>query len=128
MSEYYDWADEHRSELMDALETAGASEELRTIADTQVRGVRHSVLEELHKWSDGEPTVDAAKKAARLGGGFFTTLWDGHLFEAFCQADSNNKKIIADAYEPTEIIDSGSRYDRAYRETLVQERWPVQTA
>lgn len=120
-----EWADEYRAELLTVLAEAGASSELRTVANETDVNCRHSVCEELHKWADGEiPTGESVEKANRLGGGFFTTLWDGDLFDAFCQADSNNRTILAKAFSAEEIVQSSDKYALEYRQNLVEERWP----
>lgn len=115
----YDWADENRGELLGALRAAGASEVAITLARTQVPGLRHSVLEELQKWSDGTPTVESVEKAARLGGGFFQKVWEGDLVGAFLHADSNNQQLFHEAFALEELEAEATEYETR----LIRERW-----
>ena len=118
----YDWAERNRGELLGALRAAGASDVAITLADTHVEGVRHSVLEELKKWSEGGvPTVEAVETAQQLGGGFFGKVWDGDLADAFMHADSNNQQIIAEAYSKEAV--KAYALDE-YSKGIVEERWP----
>lgn len=96
------------------LRTAGASEELIEMCETEVDGLeradgkpvnRHSVLQEVkkytRKWEDLDE--DSAGNYTHLGGGFFSKMWDGELYAAYNHADYNNKAIMAEAFDARQI-------------------------
>lgn len=121
VTDVLEWAEEFEDELLGALQTAGASEMMKRLVRTRIDGVRHSTLEELHKWSDdGVPTVEAAERASDLGGGFFQKVWDGDYAEAYLHADKNNQRIIEEAYDKEFIMDDARD---EYTASVVDERW-----
>lgn len=116
-----EWVAEYSEDIHNALDEAGASEMMHRLIDVRPDGIRHSVLEELMKWSDGDtPTVEAVEKAERLGGGFFGKVFDGDVVDVFLHADGNNQHIIAKAYTKSEVVENATEYEA----TLVDERWP----
>lgn len=135
--DYTAWAFDNRDELRDTLRDAGASEYLIRFIDTVERNTRHSVLMTLfrHHSSPGSgpekavaPNVEDCKEAYRLGGGFMKKLWDGHLADAFCHADGNNRPMMAKEFTKNEIVSVGlsndgpfNQYD--YLENLIDEKF-----
>lgn len=117
------WAEENSEELHAVLEEVGASQMMHDLVDVRVPH-RHSVVEELHKWQNGESTMDeAVRTAMRLGGGFFQKVADGEVAEAFMHADSNNQRVIAEAYTRERVMADA---DGDYYAGIVDERWPSQ--
>lgn len=119
MRDAQEWAETHNDELHRALDEAGASQLMHALVNVTVPH-RHSVVEELHKWYDGEFDV-AVEKAQRLGGGFFTKVWNGDVLESFKVADGNNKRIIAEAYTKDFLH---AQCDNRMERNIVNERWP----
>lgn len=126
--DYKSWYLSNREEIRDMLIEAGASEYLLRFIDTVDRGARHSVLMTLFRHNDGMPTINGMKEAYRLGGGFMTKLWDGHLADAYCHADGNNRPMMEDAFTQEEVVSVGLENDgpfsqRDYLSNLIDERW-----
>jgi hypothetical protein len=135
--DYTAWAFDHREELRDALREAGASEYLIRFIDTVEQGTRHSVLMTLFRHHGSSkagpeeaavPNVEDCKEAYRLSGGFMTKLWDGHLADAFCHADGNNRPMMAEEFDKEEIISVGLSNDGPFRqydylENLIGEKF-----
>lgn len=132
--DYKSWAVAHRSRLKEVLAAAGASEYFIRMVDTNERGTRHSVLMTLYRHAgDKEPTVEGVTEAYRLGGGFLTKLWDGHLADAFCHADTNNRGMMVEEFSEREIVSVGIESDsifrdREYLERLIREKFERATA
>lgn len=136
---YTAWAFDHSEELRCALREAGASEYLIRFIDTVDRGTRHSVLMTLfrhHGHSDANaeeatpPNPEDCKEAYRLSGGFMQKLWDGHLADAFCHADGNNRPMMAREFTKEEIISVGLSSDGPfndynYLEKIISEKFEM---
>lgn len=123
--DYTAWAFDHSDELKAALREAGASEYLLRFIETVDRGTRHSVLMTLfrhHGHSNAgpeeaaAPNADDCQEAYRLGGGFMQKLWDGHLADAFCHADGNNRPLMAREFSEEEIVSVGLSSDGPFRD------------
>jgi hypothetical protein len=121
------WADTHNDELHNVLTDLGASQMMHAFVNVRVPH-RHSVVEEMHKWHsdydeyDGENDLEeAVETARRLGGGFFQTVWEGDVLDAFKQADSNNQRIIAEAYGKDYLL---GLCESQMERNIVNERWP----
>lgn len=93
---------DHEKEL---LRTAGCSEALIELCDTETDLERHSALQEtkkyLREWEN--LTEEKANEFRHLGGSFYTHLWDGNLYKAFTMADNNNSEIMLKAFSIREI-------------------------
>jgi hypothetical protein len=123
MSEAQAWAETHNDELHSVLDNRGASQMMHAFVNVRVDH-RHSVVEELHKWYDPQeerPFEEAVDTARRLGGGFFQKVWEGDVLEAFKHADSNNQKVIAEAYAKDYLL---GQCDNQMERNIVNERWP----
>jgi len=134
--DYTAWAFDYSEELRNALRKAGASEYLLRFVDTVDRDTRQSVLMTLfrhhaHSGASAEETVpphsENCKDAYRNGGGFFQKLWDGHLADAFCHADDNNRRLMAREFGEAEIVsvglsNDGPFSDYEYIRNLISER------
>jgi len=119
MSEAQQWADENSEELHAVLDEAGASQMVHAFVNVRVPH-RHSVVEELWKWDEGD-IEEAVETAQRLGGGFFQKVWEGDVLEAFKHADHNNQRIIAEAYAKDYLL---AQADSQMERNIVEERWP----
>lgn len=119
MREAQEWAETHNDELHDVLTELGASQMMHAFVNVRVPH-RHSVVEELHKWYDGD-MEEAVETAHRLGGGFFQKVWEGDVLEAFKHADGNNQRIIAEAYAKDYLLGLA---DNQMERNIVNERWP----
>lgn len=93
-------------EHINFLRNAGASEELIEVItyspeDNPGIGVsRNSAREEIKKYiiwgridSDKNP-----QEFSHLGGGFFTQLWNGDLYNTYNRADLNNQTILTTVF------------------------------
>lgn len=98
----------------DNLRLAGASEALIQMCDTEISYLkqsdgspvdRHSVLTEVKKYTRKWEDLDevSAHNFTHLGGGFFSKIWDGELYEAYNCADPNNKAIMLEAFNINQI-------------------------
>lgn len=120
MREAQQWADAHADELQSALDRhePRASEMVQTLVKARVP-FRNSVVEEIHKWYDGDMD-EAVATAYRLGGGFFQKVYAGDYAEAYMHADGNNQRIIEQEYDQQFIVDNANS---GYHARIVQERW-----
>lgn len=119
MDEAQGWANRNSNELHRIVDDLGGSQMMHRLLDVRVDH-RHSVVEELHKWDEGD-IEEAVETAQRLGGGFFQKVWDGDVLEAFKHADGNNQRIIAEAYGKDYLLSlTSSEMER----NIVNERWP----
>ena len=87
------------------LRTAGASEALIVLCETETDLDRHSALQEtkkyLREWEN--LTEEKVDEFSHLGGSFYSQMWDGNLYKAFSMADANNSEIMLDAFSVREI-------------------------
>lgn len=121
-TEAQEWADDNMTHLQQVLSQEGASEMMRSLVRERVPH-RHSVVEEIHKWYDlnnEAPMREAVETAMRLGGGFFSKVWDGDYAEAYLHADPNNRRIIEQAYNKQFVSDNA---DSGYLGRVVREKW-----
>lgn len=120
MREAQQWADAHADELQSALDRhePRASEMVQTLVKERVP-FRNSVVEEIHKWYDGDMD-EAVATAYRLGGGFFQKVFAGDYAGAYLHADKNNQVIIERAYDRQFVADNA---DGGYEARVVRERW-----
>jgi len=88
------------------LRNAGASEKLITVInyspeDNPGIGVsRNSAREEIKKyimWGKIDDDKDP-QEFSHLGGGFFTQLWNGDLYNTYNRADLNNQTILTTVF------------------------------
>jgi len=109
LTDYTDPTPDLTSKERSLLRRAGASEVLIQMCSVHLDGIekrggkqvtRNSVLQEVKKytreWED--LNEDTADDFSHLGGGFFSAMWDGDLFAAYSQADSNNKAIMMERF------------------------------
>lgn len=119
MSEYNSVADvELTNDHYNFVRNAGASEMLIQLAQfsPQQAGVtRNSIREQIRQhvfWGDISEDNDP-EQFSHLGGGFFTQIWEGKLYEAYCRADLNNQAILVTIYGTDRIIEAGVRNGRS---------------
>ncbi|MFC7199550.1 hypothetical protein [Halospeciosus flavus] len=89
----------------DFLFNAGASPKLIEVVtktldelpSTVNRNSARSEVQKYVKWGNLDGSVPP-EEFSHIGGHFFTALWNGDLYEAFCRADLNNRKILLDVF------------------------------
>jgi hypothetical protein len=88
-----------------SLADAGASGELIAVVTAETGDVlgcsRNSARQHIQRRGGSPDDLTAT------GGDFFTALWEGDLFDAWCLADINNSRLLLDVFGPRAIIGSG---------------------
>jgi hypothetical protein len=101
----------------DLLRRAGASNALLRLIDESTDGlvrydgksiVRHSARQECKKYvrdthSPAWIDEDSPESFTHMGGGFFSAMWDGDLYGAYCRADPNNKVLLQEVFTSYEV-------------------------
>ena len=102
-------------EHINFLRNAGASEELIEVINYSPEPnpknglVRNSAREEIKKyimWGDIDSEKDP-QEFSQIGGGCFTQLWNGNLYDAYGRADLNNKDILTTVFGTDKIVEAG---------------------